>query len=75
MGKETEFEKRNGREIGNETEFKTRNWRKWETRRDKIHNFSTRKREKQGKKLENYKKYKNKILTRFREMLKTETSF
>ena len=27
------------------------------------------------KKTENYKKYRNKILTRFREMLKTETSF
>ena len=29
---------------------------------------------KQGKK-ENYKKYRNKILTRFQEMVKTETSF
>ena len=40
MGKQTEFESRNGREMGNETEFETRNRRKWETRRDKIHHFS-----------------------------------
>ena len=30
---------------------------------------------KQRKKTENYKKYRNKILTRFQEMLKTETRF
>ena len=33
-----------------------------------------KKQEKTGK-TENYKKYRNKILTRFREMVKTETSF
>ena len=31
--------------------------------------------QKTGKKTENYKKYRNKILTRFWETLKTETSF
>ena len=90
MGNETEFVTRNGREMGNKTEFKTRNGRNWETRREKIHNFSTKKREKKqekyrGKrkkkrkntqeKTENYKKYRNMILTRFRDMLKTETRF
>ena len=38
--------------MGNETEFETINGRKWETRRDKIHNFSTKNeknREKTGK--------------------------
>ena len=30
---------------------------------------------KTGKKTEKYKKYRNKILTKFWEMLKTETSF
>ena len=46
------FEARYGREMGNETEFKTRNGRKWETRRYKIHHFSTKNkknREKTGK--------------------------
>ena len=28
--------------MGNETEFEMRNGRKWETRRDKIHHFSTK---------------------------------
>ena len=42
MGNETEFETRNGREKGNEKEFETRNGRKWETRQDKIQNFSTK---------------------------------
>ena len=32
-------------------------------------------RKKNRKELENYKKYRNQILMRFREMLKTETSF
>ena len=41
MGNETEFDTRNGREMGNDTEFETRNGRKWETRRYKIHHFST----------------------------------
>ena len=39
---------------------------------------NAKKQEKTGKnrkKTENYKKYRNKILTRFWEMLKTETSF
>ena len=83
------FETRNGREMGNETEFETRNGRKWETKRYKKHHFSTineKNRVKTGKtgekslknrkkqeKTENYKKYRNKFLTRFREMLKTET--
>ena len=92
MGNKTEFETRNGREMGNETEFEMRNGREWETRRYKIHHFSTKKQEKQGKKwktgeknteqqektgtkTEIYKKYRNKISTRFLEMLKTETSF
>ena len=51
-GNETEFETRNGREMGNETEFETRNGHKWETRRYKIHHFSTKNeksREKTGK--------------------------
>ena len=49
MGKETGFEKRNGREIGNKTEFNTRNRRKWETRQDKMHNFSTKNEKNRGK--------------------------
>ena len=51
MGNKTEFETRNGREIGNETELETRNGRKWETRRDKIHNFSTKNKKNRGKNL------------------------
>ena len=42
MGNETEFETRNGQEMGNKTEFETRIGRKWETRRYKIHHFSTK---------------------------------
>ena len=49
MGNEMEFETRNWREMGNEMEFETRNGGKWETRRDKILYFSTKK-EKKGKK-------------------------
>ena len=52
MENETEFETRNGREMGNKREFKTKNGRKWETRRYKIHHFSTKNwknREKTGK--------------------------
>ena len=37
--------------------------------------MNTKKPGKNSEKTENYKKYRNKILTRFREMLKTETSF
>ena len=36
---------------------------------------NTKKQEKEQEKTENYKKYRNEILMRFREMLKTETSF
>ena len=50
MGNETEFETRNWREMGNKTEFETRNGRKWETKRYKIHHFSTKAR-KTGKNL------------------------
>ena len=60
--------------MGNKTEFETRNGHKWVTRRDKKHNFSTKKQEKQGKnreknggkyakeqeKTEHDKKYRNK---------------
>ena len=49
MGNETKFETRNGREMGNKTEFETRNGRKWETRRYKIHNFSTKNKKNRGK--------------------------
>ena len=74
IGNETEFDTRNGREMGNDTEFETRNGRKWETRRYKIHHFSTineKNRVKTGKtgekSLKNRKKQK---ITR-----NTETSF
>ena len=50
MGNKTEFETRNGREMGNETEFETRNGRKWETRRYKIHHFSTKNEKNRGEK-------------------------
>ncbi len=59
MGNETEFEKRNGRGMGNETEFEMINGRKWETRREKINNFSTKNEknwEKTGKTGENTNK-------------------
>ena len=49
MRKETELEMRNGREMGNETEFETRNGCKWETRRYKIHHFSTKNEKNRGK--------------------------
>ena len=44
-----EFETRNWQEMGNETEFDTRNGRKWETRQDRIHNFSKKNEKKRGK--------------------------
>ena len=49
MGNEAEFNTRNGREMGNETEFETRNGRKWETRRYKLHHFSTKNEKTEGK--------------------------
>ena len=53
MGNETEFETRKGQKMGNKTEFQTRNGRKWEARRDKLHHFSTKKLENQGKNWKN----------------------
>ena len=52
VGNEPDFETRNGREMGNETEFEVRNGRKWETRQEKINNFSTKNKKNRGKKLE-----------------------
>ena len=87
MGNKREFEARNGRKMGNETEFETSTGRKLKTRQDT--SFLNKKQEKQGKnrenrggntkrnrkKTDNRKKYRNKILTRFWKMLKTETRF
>ena len=82
MGNDTEFETRNGRKW--ETiqykihHFSTENEKNREKTGKTGGKTFKKKQEKTGKnreKTENYKKYRNKILTRFREMLKTETSF
>ena len=66
MGNKTEFETRNGQELGNETEFESRYGRKWETRRDKKHNFSFSARQDFNKisdNAENGNKNKNKVFS------------
>ena len=60
--------------MGNQTIQDTSIFKNNEKNREKTGNQG-KKTLKNRKKTENYKKYRNKILTRFREMLKTETSF
>ena len=89
MGNKTEFKTRNGkrddtryiifnekRETGEKT-GKTGGKKHLKKNGNKTGRKTGEKRKKQEKtgKTENYKKYRNKILTRFREMVKTETSF
>ena len=64
--------------MGYETEFKTRKGHKWETRPDKIHHFSTtKKQKKQGKKTEkNTKKQEKKHEEKKQEIIRnTEMRF
>ena len=78
MGNETEFKTRYGQEMGNDTEFKTRNGRKWETRRYKIHHFSTKNeknREKTGKTGEKTLKNREKNREKQNITRNTETRF
>ena len=79
MGKETEFKKRNvhKREMRRDKiyHFSTKNKKNRENTGKQWKKTLKNRRKKQGEKTEIYKKYRNKILMRFWEMLKTETSF